>query len=113
MRPLLAALLLALPSAAQAKLEIRDVQASHGPLGPERKSTEYVSGDQVFFRFTLAGIRTDADGRIRGELRITASDAKGKVLVKTEIPLQGNNALGGDTLPASAYFTLDEEAPPG
>jgi hypothetical protein len=113
MRYVIALVLAALPTAAYAKLEIRDIQASHGQLGPERKSNEYISGDQVYFRYTIAGIRTDADGRVRGELRIAVTDAKGKVVVKGEFPLQQAVALGGDTVPASATFTLNEDVPPG
>src|SRR5262245_27203459 len=113
MRPVLAVLLLAVPSVATAKVEIRDIQASHGQLGPERKSTEYISGDQVFFRLTLAGVRTDADGRMRSEMRLTVTDAKGKVVVKVESPLQQVVGLGGDTVPGSASFNLSEELPPG
>ena len=113
MRHLLAVLLLALPGFAHAKLEIRDIQASHGQLGPERKSSEYISGDQVYFRYTIVGMCTDADGRVRGELRINVTDAKGKVVGKSESPLQQAVALGGDTIPASASFMLNEDLPPG
>lgn len=113
MRLFTAFLLLALPSVAQAKVEIRDIQASHGPMGPERKSTEYVHGDEVFFRFTVVGFQTEADGWMRTEMRLTVTDAKGRVVTKGEFPLEGEVGLGGDSLPASARFTLDEKCPPG
>ena len=114
MRSLTAVLLVTLTTAsAHAKLEIRDVQASHGSLGPERKSAEYIAGDQVFFRFTLAGVRTDADGRMRGEVRITVTDSKGEVVTRSEAPSQQALALGGDTVPGVATVSLNLNMPPG
>jgi hypothetical protein len=113
MRTLAALVLIALPAAVQAKLEIRDVQASYGQLGPERKSNEYVAGDEVFFRFTLAGVRTDADGRMRCEMRLAITDPKGKQLPITEAPLLGIVALGGDVVPANASFELNLDVLPG
>jgi hypothetical protein len=113
MRTLAALAFLALPAAAQAKLEIRDVQASHGQLGPERKSNEYVAGDEVFFRFTLAGVLTDADGRMRCEMKLTVIDPKGKQIPLAESPLQGIVALGGDAMPANASFEFDLGVLPG
>jgi hypothetical protein len=113
MRAFVVLVFLALPSVAQAKLEIRDVQAAHGQLGPERKSNEYIAGDQVFFRFTIAGVRTDPDGRMRCEMRLIITDPKGKQLPATELPLQGLVALGGDTIPANASINLGFDDPPG
>jgi hypothetical protein len=101
------------PSIAEAKFEIRDAQASHGLLGPERKSNRYVSGDQVYVRYTIAGLRTDADGRARLELRLTVADAAGKLVLRRESPLNQTVALGGDSIPGFATFDLDENVPPG
>jgi hypothetical protein len=111
----LAAVMFALlcAASAQAKLDIRDIQASHGSLGPERKSADYVAGDQVFFRYMVVGIRTDDDGRMRGELRLTVTDAKGKVVTRSESPIQQILPLGGDTLPGTATFDLGTNALPG
>jgi hypothetical protein len=113
MRLVAALCLLAGPSLAQAKLEIRDVQTSHGQLGPERKSNEYIAGDQVYFRYTVAGFRLDEEGRIRGELRLTVKGAEGKKKLDRKVPLQQVVALGGETMPAFASFNLDEDFPPG
>ncbi len=109
----IAVLLAASPVVAEAKFEIRDVRAVHGMLGPERKSPEYVTGDQVYVRYTLAGFRTDADGRLRIELRLTVTDAAGKQVLRRDTPLNQIAALGGDSLPGFASFDLGEEVPPG
>ena len=113
MRILVAVFVVALPSSAEAKLEIRDVQASHGQLGPERKSNEYVSGDQVYFRFTMAGVQTDDDGRTRAEMRIVVSDAKGNKLTDDPFVIQQIIGLGGGSFPGSASFVLKRDLPPG
>jgi hypothetical protein len=114
MRFFAAALLAALPAAAaSAKLEIRDVQASYGQLGPERKSADYFAGDEVYFRYTVTGVRTDAEGRLRGELHMTLADAEGKVLLKTDTPIQQVPVLGAESFPGSARWTLDVDFPPG
>ena len=113
----LSPLLLAVTSAtnvAEAKLEIRDVQASHGSLGPVRKSARYVSGDQVFVRYTIAGVLTDADGRVRLELRLAVADVAGKQILKSEIAAQPDWSLwAGAVIPGFATFDLGEEVPPG
>ncbi len=114
MRPLaVATLALLCVAPVQAKIEIRDVQASLGSLGPERQSAEYVAGDEVFFRFTLAGVRADEDGWTRAELRMTVTDAKGKVITRDESPFQQVIGLGGGAVPAFASFNVGEDVPPG
>jgi hypothetical protein len=111
--PLAAWLLFVIPAFAQAKPELRDVQAAHGLLGPERASAEYVAGDEVYYRFTIRGARTDADGRLRGELRVALADAKGKELQKSESPLQQIPALGAESIPAQASWSIGPDFPPG
>jgi hypothetical protein len=113
MRYIAVLFLLSLTTVAQAKLEIRDIQAAYGQLGPERKSSDYVAGDQVYFRFTVVGFRLDGDGRLKGELHVKVTDAKGSKKLERETPLQQVVALGGDSLPAFASFNLDEDFPPG
>jgi hypothetical protein len=66
-------------AAAQAKLEIRDIQAAHGQFGPERKSIEYLAGDQVYFRYTVAGVRTDDEGRVRADIVLRLSTIRGEL----------------------------------
>jgi hypothetical protein len=114
MRITLATLFLVVAAqAAHAKLEIRDVQAAHGMLGPERTSLDYLPGDEVFFRFTVAGARTTADGRLSGEIRMTMTDAAGKAVLRQSAPVQNTLAFGGDRFPAQAVVELGHQFPPG
>lgn len=114
MRPVIAVLMMGFcANFAQAKLELRDIKAVHGQLGPERKSNEYIHGDEVYIRFTIAGMKTDADGRTRAELRFTVTNKAGKVLIDRKNPLQQVLALGGDTIPGIASLELNDDFPPG
>jgi hypothetical protein len=100
-------------AAAEAKLTIRDVQAAHGQFGPERKSAEYVAGDQVYLRYTATGLRTDDEGRVRADIVLRLTDAKGQKLLDKEAALLALLPLGGDTLTADASIDLDVGFPPG
>lgn len=100
------AFLMCLAGRAPAKLELLDVQATHGPLGTERKSSEYVAGDEVYYRFAIAGAQVDDNGRLRGELRLSLADSKGKILDKTENAIQQLPALGSESFAAGASWSL-------
>ena len=114
MRLFVATLALTISAAtAEAKLEIRDIQAAHGLLGPERKSSEYVAGDQVYFRYNVAGVRTDDEGHVRVDLALKLTDAKGERLLNEETALLAILALGGDTLTADASINMALDFPPG
>jgi hypothetical protein len=96
-----------------AKPQIKDIQAAHGQLGPERKSLDCFRGDELYFRFTVADFTTNDDGRLAGELAFTVSESTGKQILKKEIPLQQTLALGGGAFPAHVAFTIGEELPVG
>jgi hypothetical protein len=102
-----------LATPAWAKLEIRDIKAAYGPLGPERTSLAVVPGDQIFFRYAITGIRTDAAGRAEGELRLQVTDTGGKVLIDNKEAIGGLLALGGQTLPGTAQVSFGPDTPAG
>ena len=114
MRTTLATLfLIAATQAAHARLEIRDVQAAHGMLGPERTGLDYLPGDEVFFRFTVAGAKATNEGKLSGELRLTLTDAAGKAVLRQTAPVENTLAFGGDRFPAKALVELGHQFPPG
>lgn len=96
-----------------AKPEIKDIQASHGQLGPERKSLDFLRGDELYLRFTVAGFTTDPDGRLVGEITMSVTDAQKKEILKKDIPIQQVLALGGGTFPGHVSVTIGEELPLG
>jgi hypothetical protein len=96
-----------------ASLDIHDVKAAYGPLGPERQSPEVAPGDEITFRFTVVGWRTDEAGRASGEMRMRLTDAKGAVLLDDKEPIGGVLALGGQTLPGTAQLAFAPDTPAG
>jgi hypothetical protein len=103
------ALLLVFASMTHAKLEIKDVKAVHGMYGPERKSLDVLPGDEVFFRFTVAGVKVNGDGKVDCKLTLSLTNADGDELLGPkgrESPLEGVLALGGDSFLSSALVTL-------
>src|SRR5436305_14887601 len=76
---LTAVLLSAAP--AFAKLEIRDIQACDGRIGPERKALDYAPGDVVRCRFLLTGLDMDRGGRVAGEMTISLAGPGGETLL--------------------------------
>ena len=109
--PWLVLTMLAAP--AWADLEIRDVQAAYGPLGPERRSLEVAPGDEIFFRYTVTGIRTDNAGRAEGAVRLQVTDTDGNVLIDDKEAIGGLLALGGRTLPGTARVSFGPDTPAG
>ena len=66
MRHLIAGVVvLLLCSTSWAKLEITKVESAHGMLGPERKTLDFCPLDELFFRYQVTGVKTDADGHMR------------------------------------------------
>jgi hypothetical protein len=104
---------IAFVSGLHAELQLTDVQSSFGQLGPARESSEYVLGDEVYFRFNVVGARIDVDGRTQGELTLVARDAAGKKVVESAYPMQQVPCLGGDRVAARAVLTLGDPLTPG
>src|SRR5262249_48979189 len=87
---------------AQAKLEIVNIQAAYGEVGPERKSLVYYPGDEILFRYLLTGVNTNAKGEVDIDIHFQVSEAGGKVLLDKTNRAKAIAALGGGSLPGSA-----------
>jgi hypothetical protein len=96
-----------------AKVEIKNVQASHGPYGPERTSLEIYPLDELFFRFQVTGVKTDPDGKIDGELIIQMKNADGKTVFDQKGSIQRQTMLGGNTFASYAFINIGAKVPPG
>jgi hypothetical protein len=105
--------LLVLVTPAWAELAIRDVTPTYGPLGPARKSLAVPAGDELYFRYAITGVRTDAAGRVDGELHVQLTGPNGQALLDDKRPINGLLALGGQTLPATANVSFGPETPAG
>jgi len=98
---------------AHAKLQIANIKAAYGPLGPERQSQVYYPGDEVVFRYLLTGVRSNAKGEANVAIFVQIADASGKILQKTTTPTKGVVALGGGFVPGTAQAALGDSMKPG
>lgn len=100
-------------TAAQAKLELQNIQAVYSLFGPVRPNLDIYPHDQVLFRFVVAGAKVDAEGKIDTAMTLQLADPTGKVLLNENSPLQGILALGGNMFAGSARLNVGEQIPPG
>lgn len=107
-------LVLLAPLPAFAKLEIRNVQPSHGPLGPARASDDVYPLDEYGVRYQVAGIKPDKDGKADLELTVKLTNPEGRAVY--EVKPAGRRfdmTLGGDTVQTFGFVTFPEKAAPG
>lgn len=108
-RPWLAAAVLLLSAgAAQAKLEVANIQCAYGPLLPERKP-EFYPEDLIFYRFLVTGVKTDATGKVDAEAVVKLTDGNNKEVFSNPVPYKARLSLGGDAFVAFAHVTLNEK----
>ena len=100
-------------TAAHAKLEIQNVQAAHGPLGPERKALNFYPSDDVLFRYLITGVEVDGEGRAVGELNLALDAPDGRSLLDQTTSITGVTPLGGGSLPGTATVSLPADLAPG
>jgi hypothetical protein len=106
------ALLLA-ATAAPAKLEIQNIKSAYGPLGPERKSLEVQPFDDLLLRFTVSGLKCDAEGKMDVTEVLKLTDADGKVLLENKLPIKDVLPLGGNRMNLDAHLNLGDKIPEG
>jgi hypothetical protein len=106
-------LLLFAATAARAELTLRNIQASFGPLGPERKSVDYFPHDEVFYRYCITGLQTDRQGDIDVLIESKIVDENGKVIPGSRDPVKGKLHLAGGTFAGSSTVRLLNQFAPG
>lgn len=106
-------LFLAVSPVAFAKLEITNVQPSHGMIGPARTSDDVYPLDEYVVRFQLNGVKPTPEGKTDCELAIRLVNQAGKAVVDTKATLQRVLSFGGDSLPTFAVLTFPANAPAG
>lgn len=106
--------LLAIPTLALAKLEIKNVQPSHGLLGPARESDDVYPLDEYFVRYQVTGVKPDKDGKANLEVQAKLIGPDGKGVFDRKTPAaQRPLSLGGDSLESFGSFSFPEKAPEG
>src|SRR5260370_28390145 len=106
------ALLLA-ATAAPAKVEIQNIKAAYGPLGPERKTLEVQPFDDLLLRFTVSGLKCDDEGKMDVTEVLKLTDADGKVILENKLPIKDVLPLGGNRMNLDAHLNLGDKIPEG
>lgn len=99
---------------AQPDLTLTHVRSTHGLMGPQRENDTLNPGDMLFVCFDIEGITADDEGKVRYSTAIEISNSSGKVLFKQQ-PQNAETkvSLGGNRVPAYAYFSVGLDAPAG
>jgi hypothetical protein len=88
-------------------LAIVNDRFTYGPLGGERKSTDFLPGDVVELAYEVQGLKPDASGRFACSTTIEALDKSGKKIYRQGPRVaKAQNYLGGKGLPAAAHLVL-------
>jgi hypothetical protein len=111
----LAVLALALlPLSAFAKLEVKNVQPAHGPLGPARESDDVYPFDEYGVRYQVAGVKPDKDGKAELELTVRLTNPDGRAVYEVKpVVRKFDMSLGGDTVQTFGSVSFPEKATPG
>jgi hypothetical protein len=106
------ALLLA-TATAQAKLEIQNVKAAYGSLGPERESLDVQPFDDLVLRFTVSGLKCDDEGKMDLTESLKLMDADGKTVLEQKLPIKDVLPLGGNRMNLDAHLNVGDKIPEG
>jgi hypothetical protein len=102
---------------AQEGLELKNVRATYGILGQERKDNNVLPGDIYFLHFDIEGLQVGKDDIIRYSMGLEFLDKDGKTppgAAKREpVPQETVNTLGGNRVPALANAVVGLDMPPG
>jgi hypothetical protein len=105
-------LLLTMP--AHADLKFENIQLAEGRLGPQRTTLDFFPEEEIVFRYLITGMKLDENGKIAGELTVSATDPRGQVVFTRNVPVpEAVLALGGGTMPGFASVQLSAGSMPG
>lgn len=104
-------LLANVPAAGQ--LQIQNIEAAHGPVGPARTTLDCFPGDEIVFRFVITGVKTDEEGKAKLVMVMTHFDPHGKKLAGKEAPQAPRLEFGGGTAASHVYALIAVDHPPG
>ncbi len=99
---------------AQGGIEFKNVRATYGFLGPERKDAAVLPGDIFVLAFDIDGLTVTKDDRILYGMGLELLNAKGEQQYKRDPqPLETTNSLGSSRVPAFAQATVGTDTAPG
>ncbi len=95
-------------------LQLKNVRATYGPLGQERKDSKVLGGDAYFVSFDIEGLKVREDGQVKYSMSMELTNKEGKSQYKQEPQeLDAYNALGGNRVPAFAHILIGTDTPEG
>jgi hypothetical protein len=95
-------------------LQLKNVRATFGPLGQERKDSKVLGGDAYFVAFDIEGLKVREDGQVKYTMSMELTNKEGKSQFKQEPQeLEAFNALGGNRVPAFAHVLVGTDTPEG
>jgi hypothetical protein len=106
-------ILLGMVQLCEAKLEVKNLQLSFGPYGPERTSLEVLPQDELFFRFQLEGVQTNKDGKTEIEQTVLLKDSQGKTVFEKSGLISRQLGFSGGSLTTYATLNISPKAPTG
>ncbi len=95
-------------------LELTNIRATYGMMGPVRTDNKLLPGDMFFVSYDIENVQTDKSGRILYSMGMELFDSKMKTQYKQEPRDQeALNSLGGNRLPAFAHIFVGLDQPAG
>jgi hypothetical protein len=108
------ALTATLAVAEKGKLNLSNVRATHGLLGPARADARVLPGDTLCLEFDIEGITVAADGKVQYAMSLEALDDQGKVIyAQNATDQEALASLGGKSVPAQAHLDIGLDQPAG
>jgi len=96
-------------------LELKNIRTTHGIMGETRKDDKFLPGDVVVVAFDIEGLKVKDDGLVQYAMGMELTKkGKAKPEFKSDPKdLEGENSLGGSTLPAFALSVIGTDSAPG
>jgi hypothetical protein len=99
---------------AQGGLELKNVRATYGVLGQERKDNTLLPGDVFVVAFDIDNLQVEKDGRVKYSMGMQLTNKEGKAMFTQEpTNLEAVNVLGGARLPSYAVAVVGTDTAPG
>lgn len=100
---------------AQGGLNLVNVRATYGELGPVRTDDKYMPGDLFFVAFDIEGLTISPEGKVSYKMSMEVTDKAGKVAYKPEKEAEREELLplGGTRLPGRVFVMLKLDQEPG
>jgi hypothetical protein len=96
------------------KLNLTNVRATYGLLGPARAEGRILPGDILCLEFDIGGITVAPDGKVQYSMSLEALDAQGKVVYgQNATGKEAFASLGGKSVPAQAHLDIGLDQPAG